>query len=86
MFFRQLFPERGMGDDVLDEIDVGVLRVKAGYDAGQVRAAWSGSCRRRAGVHQTRIRGQERHFWETSTPIGYIFWLGTLMGFIVGAA
>lgn len=84
--FRQLFPERGIGDDVLDEIDVGVLRVKPGHEARQVRADLERQLPGDVRVFtKQEFEDQERHFWETSTPIGYIFWLGTLMGFIVGA-
>jgi DevC protein len=33
---------------------------------------------------KSAFRDQERRFWRTSTPIGFIFGLGGLMGLIVG--
>ena len=30
------------------------------------------------------FRNQERHYWKTATPVGFVFGLGLVMGLIVG--
>lgn len=83
--YRQLFPERAAGADPLDEVDLGVLRIKPGRDPRQVQRELQRLLPSDVTVLTKRqFEEQERRFWETSTPIGYVFWLGTLMGFIVG--
>ncbi len=83
--YRRLFPERAVGEDPLDEVDLGVLRVKPGQDPRQVQRHLQRLLPSDVTVFtKQEFEEQERRFWETSTPIGYVFWLGTLMGFIVG--
>lgn len=83
--YQRLFPVSG-GDDPLDEIDIGLLRLKPGRDKRAAQRDLRGRLPDDVIVlTKTEFEQQERSFWETSTPIGYIFWLGTLMGFIVGS-
>lgn len=67
-------------------IDVGVLRLAPGADPVAVRNAL------RAGLPNdvlvlTRADyvARELAYWRTSTPIGYVFTFGVIMGFVVGA-
>lgn len=83
--YQRLFPAPG-GDDPLDSIDIGLIKLKPGRDPLPAQRDLRGRLPDDVVVLTRReFEDQERRFWETSTPIGYIFWLGTLMGFIVGS-
>jgi putative ABC transport system permease protein len=83
--YQRLFPAF-TGQDPLNQVDFGLLRLKPGSDVRQVQRELRGRLPDDVTVHtKQEFEDQERAFWETSTPIGYIFWLGTLMGFIVGS-
>jgi putative ABC transport system permease protein len=83
--YRDYFGLPGSSHDKLADVDVGLLKVRPGVplaDAlAQVRQALPDDVR-----VQTRQQfiDQELAFWQHSTPIGFIFGLGTVMGFIVG--
>ena len=83
--YQRLFPTPG-GDDPLDAIDIGLVKLKPGRDSRESQSDLRGRLPDDVVVlTRQEFEDQERRFWETSTPIGYIFWLGTLMGFIVGS-
>ena len=79
------FPQRAIGGDPLSVVDLGVVRVAPGHDVAEVK-------KRLARLLPTAVRAdtktefvaRERAFWQNSTPIGYIFWVGKIMGFVVG--
>lgn len=78
--FLRLFPQRESG-----AIDVGLIRLQPGANAEQVIA----NLRSRLPSDVTVLSKQgfadfEREYWSNSTAIGFIFTLGTMMGFIVG--
>jgi putative ABC transport system permease protein len=83
--YRDYFSLPGSSHDKLTDVDVGLLKVRPSVplaDAlAQVREALPDDVR-----VQTRQQfiDQELAFWQHSTPIGFIFGLGTVMGFIVG--
>jgi putative ABC transport system permease protein len=79
--FLRLFPyrERGL-------IDIGAIRLRPGTDRIATRDAL------RAGfpsdvlvLTRDDYIQREHHYWDTSTPIGYVFTFGVIMGFVVGA-
>lgn len=78
--FLRLFPGRKQG-----VIDIGLLKLRAGADIENVRrqlaADFSGKVRILTKDEFVRL---EKDFWATNSPIGFIFWLGVVMGFIVG--
>jgi putative ABC transport system permease protein len=83
--YHRLFPERDAGEDGMAEVDIGVVKTKSGADVHATRER----LRRQLPDDVTiftkqEFEDQERRFWQTATPIGYIFWLGTMMGFVVG--
>jgi putative ABC transport system permease protein len=83
--YHRLFPERDAGEDGMAEVDIGVVKTKSGADVDATRER----LRRQLPDDVTiftkqEFEDQERRFWQTATPIGYIFWLGTMMGFVVG--
>jgi len=77
------FPQRA--GDPLSVVDLGVVRVAPDYDVADVK-------QRLVRILPAAVRvdtkaefvARERAFWRNSTPIGYIFWVGKIMGFVVG--
>lgn len=78
--FLRLVPQRRLG-----VVDIGLIRLKPGYDAEQVRAQVEAALPRdvRVLTHQDFV-DLERRYWNTTTPIGFVFKLGLLMGIFVG--
>ncbi len=76
----RLFPERTLG-----LIDIGLINVEPGVEVSSVMSTLKKTLPDDVLVlsKQGFVRF-EREYWETSTTIGFIFTLGTLMGFIVG--
>ena len=82
--FARYFGYRGNGDP-LSQVDYGIVRCRS--DASITRVV--SDLKRTLGPHvrvQTRddFLRSERSFWGKSTPIGLIFRVGTLIGFVVG--
>ncbi|AKG24623.1 ABC transporter [Calothrix sp. 336/3] len=78
--FLRLFPIRQQG-----LIDLGLIKLKPGYNADEVaeelRKYFTSDI---LVLTKEQYINKERTFWATSTAIGFIFTLGTIMGFIVG--
>ena len=67
-------------------IDVGVIRLKPGVDAAQVRDAMKAAFPPDVLVlTKADFVAREMHYWDTSTPIGYVFTFGVIIGLVVGA-
>ena len=85
--FDTLFPMRQVRQPDAPIVDIGVIRLAQGADVARVRAGLEHSS-----MADGRLRiltvgemiGRERAFWQIHTPIGQIFWLGVILGFIVG--
>lgn len=81
------FPERlgvTWGENL---VDVGVVRLRPGAGPEAVRAAIE--ARLPADVRvltRGELMAKERRFWENAAPIGVVFDIGLVMGFIVGMA
>jgi putative ABC transport system permease protein len=66
-------------------IDVGVIRLKAGSDPVATAAQLKTILPKDVKVFtKTEFIDFERKYWQEGTSIGFIFTLGTVMGFIVG--
>jgi len=86
--FARFFPHRdGIGGDPLASVDLGVVRVKPGANVSlenlktQLAKELPGDV---AVFTKQEFIDRERHFWSVSTPGGYIFLVGTIIGFVVG--
>ncbi len=78
--FLRLFPERQP-----HEIDIGLLKLKANTDIQQVRAALQARLPKDVLVLTLdELTTREKNYWENGSPIGFIFGIGTLIGFVVG--
>lgn len=82
--FADYFPVRG-GGRPLEVVDVGMIRVKPGADvddtAARLNALAPGIWEV---VRREELKRREIAFWQGQTPVGKIFFIGTLMGFVVG--
>ena len=70
---------------VPEQIDLGVIRLKAGVDPVAVQA----SLRQRVSqdVYLFTFKEMQQHefdYWQKNVPVGFIFGFGTLMGLVVG--
>ena len=78
--FLRIFRNRQLG-----LIDIGLVRIKPGADVNQVATYLRGYLPPDVNVlTKQEFIDFERNYWATSTAIGFIFTLGTIMGFIVG--
>ncbi len=82
--FARYFPVRG-GGRPLEVVDVGMIRIGNGEDPAVVAKRLTGLA---PGIWQVVRRAdlelKEKKFWSEQTPVGAIFFIGTLMGFVVG--
>lgn len=79
-FFRW-FPYRKPG-----QVNIGLIFLKPGADPQRARAGVEAALPKDVIVltHEGLV-DVERKFWETNTPIGFVFKLGLLMGLFVGS-
>ena len=77
----RLFPDRPR-----NEIQLGLIRLHEGADAGQVRNELAEYLPDDVLVMtKQQFIQREKDYWNGATPIGYIFAFGAIMGFVVGA-
>jgi putative ABC transport system permease protein len=77
----RLFPERPRS-----EIQLGLIRLKEAKDANEVRDALADYLPDDVLVlTRQQFVQREKDYWNSATPIGYIFAFGAIMGFVVGA-
>jgi putative ABC transport system permease protein len=83
--FARYFAWRAGTGDPLSLVDLGALRLRAGANPESVARLLNRNLPNDVQV-MTRRQAIEREkaFWRTNAPIGYIFSVGAVMGFIVG--
>lgn len=79
--FSSYFPHRSVDA----KVDYGLILAEDNADLGQIQA----DLQRQLGPHvivdtKKQFLKSERDFWGSSTPIGLIFFFGTVIGFVVG--
>ena len=78
--FLHLFKHRRAG-----EINIGLINLKPGADRQRVLDTLAVKLPKDVKLFTTQeFINFEKNYWRTSTPIGFIFALGTAMGFVVG--
>jgi len=83
--FNSVFYSHLPGDQGLSEADFGLIRLHDGVDLAAARDEIDAMLPPDVQVMtKQQFLDTEYDFWNTATPIGYIFALGTVMGFIVG--
>jgi putative ABC transport system permease protein len=76
----RLFPERSR-----DDIQLGLIRLKAGADPTAVRDELRAQLPQDVEVLTRKdFIDRERAYWNGATPIGYVFAFGAIMGLVVG--
>jgi putative ABC transport system permease protein len=71
----------------LARVDLGVIRLREGADARAARERLQEALGQEGEVvvlTKPEIVARERQFWWTSTPIGFAFGAGVVLGFVVG--
>jgi putative ABC transport system permease protein len=85
--FLATFPERQGRTAGADAVNVGVLRVLAGADLRQLKAAVQAAMPEDVLVlTKPELIAKEQGFWDRVAPIGTVFNIGVVMGFVVGVA
>jgi putative ABC transport system permease protein len=83
--FLRFFPSQQTSEPGLGRVELGLVRIQAGQSAELVRERLEKSLPGDIRVlTKDQIIRQEIEFWQTSTPIGFIFGLGLAIGFAVG--
>ncbi len=85
--FARFFPLRGGGNDPLSVVDIGIVQVKPGavVSVDNLKIQLTKELPGDVSVFtKQEFIDRERHFWSVSTPVGYIFLVGTVIGFVVG--
>jgi putative ABC transport system permease protein len=79
--FIRLFPQRNPG-----LIDMGLIKLEPGEDVNVVKPRIQAKLAYDDVVVLTKAEfiNHEKHYWMTRTAIGFVFTLGTVMGFVVG--
>jgi putative ABC transport system permease protein len=79
--FLRLFPSRSE-----DMIDIGLVKVSPGADIENVRAQLAELLPDDVRVKTRKeFMDAEKNYWDTISPIGFIFGVGVFMGFVVGS-
>lgn len=67
-------------------IDFGLIKLEPGADVNWVIANLKANLPKDVQVlSKQEFMAQEKSFWNTSTPVGFTFTLGAIIGFVVGA-
>ncbi|MEM7579979.1 MAG: ABC transporter permease DevC [Cyanobacteria bacterium P01_A01_bin.80] len=80
--FLRLFPNQDSGS-----VNLGLIRLEPGYKTEEVAEKIKYHLRNADDIKvltKEEFITFEKAYWQTNTPIGFIFTLGTAMGFIVG--
>jgi putative ABC transport system permease protein len=84
--FLRVMPLRRGASWGATAIDIGVLRLAPGADAGRVKDALRALPEDVMVLTVPELALKEQDFWERVTPVGIVFEIGMVMGFIVGMA
>lgn len=83
--FLNLFPAYRSADPLLNRVEIGLLRISPGTDASQLVTRLNDVLPNDVtAMTLSDFIEKERSFWLNDSPIGLVFNLGTLVGFIVG--
>jgi len=78
--YQRIFPKRPAGF-----IEMGLIHLADGADPILVQQKLLGELERDVDIHtQEQFVDRELEYWRTTTPIGYVFGFGAIMGLIVG--
>lgn len=83
--FAEYFPFRTGSGDPLQRVDIGVVKLAPRANVKTVLAELNQVLAPGVVAYsRDELIGREKFFWQTNAPLGYIFMVGAIMGFIVG--
>ena len=83
--FLKMFPDQRTTEPALGRVELGLVRVEPGFNMNNIRAALERVLPSDVRVWtRTELIEQEIYFWQTFTPVGFIFGMGLAVGFAVG--
>jgi putative ABC transport system permease protein len=83
--FDFYFPMREVFADPLSTVDLALVVCRAGSDPAQVKKQLEATVGQQVRVFtRQELVAKEIRFWDKNTPIGVIFRVGMIMGFVVG--
>jgi putative ABC transport system permease protein len=84
--FAKYFHFRVPGGDPLTAVDVGIVQITDNRsDVETIRQEITESLPKDVRMFTKReFIQRERKFWQTNTPVGYVFTVGAVMGFVIG--
>ena len=83
--FRTYFPYRLSADGNLDEVEIGLLKLTPHADPRMAQQALRTILPNDVTIFtKPEFLAQEIAYWQKSTPIGFVFGLGTVMGMAIG--
>jgi len=83
--FVRFFPQRARGDDPLTFVDLGVIKLEPTAHLDEVLMNLQQTLPPDVDViSKDRLIEREKKFWKENAPLGYIFMVGAVMGFVVG--
>lgn len=83
--FAKFFPHGGSAEETLGLVEIGLIKAEAGTDPPSLKSALIEALPDDVVVRtKDEYVEEERDFWLKHAPIGFIFGLGTAIGFIVG--
>ncbi len=83
--FARFVPYRAAGDDPLQLVDLGIVRLKPGASIDAVLDELNKTLPPDVqALSKQQLIDREKKFWQENAPLGYIFMVGAVMGFVVG--
>jgi putative ABC transport system permease protein len=84
--FLRYFPEHAGATEGENAVTIGVLRVRPGTDLIRLRGALQRALPPDVRVlTRDEMIARERDFWDKVAPVGTVFLIGVVMGFVVGS-
>jgi putative ABC transport system permease protein len=78
--FRRIFPDQPAG-----HINLGLIQLRSGADPEVARRRLEAELENDVVIlSKEMFTAHEVHYWRTTTPVGYVFGFGAIMGLIVG--
>jgi putative ABC transport system permease protein len=83
--YARFFPSRDPSRSPLAKVEIGLIKLTHGADRSRMKEALQAALPRDVTVMtREELAWREKAFWQKSTPVGFVFGLGLVMGFVGG--